>query len=681
MNHTTDMLLKRRGFHYSFRDFIESGSSESASPFLRPKARKLATLLELPMSITSASLWTFALLLHLTTSWIFYSSILLTLVYFFSGTRALYRAFVDLNKKMINIDVLMTMAAYLCLITDSALEGALLLVLFDISRNLERLVTSKARLSLMSLRNLAPEKAWVVEGSKTPRLSDPHTLRHIEDITPGSFIAVRAGELIPLDGIIVEGGGSLSLAHLTGEPLPINVKPGHEVPSGARIIDSPLLLRVLKPAQEATLTHIIRMVHEAQESKPKLQRFFDKFSDLYARGVIVSSFSLAIFLPFITDLPFLGFEGSIYRALAFMIAASPCAIILALPIAYLSALSACAKRGIVLKAGSVLDRLASCQQIAFDKTGTLTRGMPTVQSVERFGIHLTKLESATLTLERQAKHPLAAALVEYLSLKKLPASPSLINFELHPGYGMSAHLADGESLRVGKASWAGEILQTSWKNELLEHMQSIQSPGVSYAVACHPQGALLFQFQDPLREGVQETMQILQQNLGLKLHILTGDHTSSALKVAKQVNIKQVHADLRPQDKLVWINRLKAESGLAMVGDGINDAPALAGASVGIAMGGMGSATAGAVADALLLHDDLRLLPWLFMKARQTKRIIAQNLGLAGFVIIVASFSALTGKIPLWAAVVAHEGGTVLVGLNGLRLMYSKKSGYGSSAL
>lgn len=655
----------KRGLHYSFRDFIESGGEESNSPFLQPSSRKISSWLGLPLSLFSAFLlamsWFFEIHEPLQTT----SNVILALVYFISGTRALQRSFEDILHLEINIDVLMTLAAYVCLLMGSGHEGALLLVMFDISRNMEHAVNQKARKNLMSLREMAPEKAWIIESSENPNAK----LRNIYDIVVGTLIEVKAGEIVPLDGELESENASFSTAHLTGEALPILVKTGQWVSSGSQTLEKAVHIRVKKPANESTMTQIIRLIGEAEEKKPKLQRTFDELSDHYAKLVITLSVFFAFLLPNITNINFWGEGGALYRSLSFLIAASPCALILAIPIAYLSSLSACAKRGIVLKGGSIFDTLASCRHIAFDKTGTLTKSQPKVVETSLVGQTPDWILPAVLRLEMQTEHPLARAIIEFLEPSQLPLPlKELGDVKLVTGEGIQAQIK-GELLRVGSINFALGSQESEINKKALLEIQKMKEKGLIVVSAATEKGIYLMGLEDQIRPGMIATIESLKKSMKMSVWMLTGDQPEQAKKTAQSLGIENWKASLKPDQKLQCIRDLALKAPLIMVGDGINDAPALAGASVGIAMAGFGSSAAAHAADVLLLDDDPSQIPWLLQKSLRTKRIIWQNLSLAGAAIIFASTAALLGIIPLWFAVVAHEGGTILVGLNGLRLM------------
>lgn len=367
---------------------------------------------------------------------------------------------------------------------------------------------------------------------------------------------------------------------------------------------------------------------------------------------------------------FLGREGSIYRSLAFLITASPCALILAVPIAYLSSLGACAKKGIVLKGGVVLDALERIKIVAFDKTGTLTLGELTLDDI--LGpfeeAHLTKDEVLALgaALERNAVHPIAKAIVRSAQDKNLELATAA-DVQVIPGYGVEA-VIDGKKVYIGDLTRAVQYLPKEAIDSLVARAHSVQKEGNIIACLTVDTFSFLLVFSDRARPGIKRMLDALKAS-GRKLVMLTGDHYESAKNIATQVGLEDFEADLKPEDKLARISQLAAASGLAMVGDGINDAPSLARATVGICMGQVGSATARGAADVILLHDNIELLDWLFAKASQTRKIVIQNLLIATIAIICGTIPSLLGVLPLWLAVIVHEGGTVLVGLNAIRLL------------
>lgn len=648
-----------------FDEYFELGHEETVSPFITPDTRHWGANLTLKSAIIAAILLTLAFVLSFFPSVIPLSNLLLVVVYFIAGIPSLIEAIEDLLSLEINIDILMTLAAFSSVLIGSGMEGALLLVLFAISGSMEDFVTAKAKGDISSLHRLSPTKASVIENDGS--LIE----RSIRDIEIGTLILVKSGQVVPLDGVVVDGTSSVNLVHLTGENMPVIKKVNDEVPAGGRNLEGALRIRVTRTSADSTLARIIQLVTQAQEERPLLQRWFDKLSKHYAITVILLSTLFALTLPWIINIPYFGVEGAIYRALAFLIAASPCALIIAIPIAYLSAIGVCARQGILLKGGITLDALARCRVLAFDKTGTLTSG--DLQFLAIDGISETTSEelqnalAIAYALEKNAVHPIAKAIVGFGKAQQLPTI-NIKDFQSVPGYGLSAVLND-LPVYIGHPDYILSKLPSSFVEKLTNKVAECQARGELITVLLIGQKLYLLHFLDSIRPQVRSCLDELRQELKLRLVMLTGDHESSAKRVAQELGIDEFHADLRPEDKMHYVAQLADSEGLAMVGDGINDAPALARASVGICMGKVGSTTAVDAADVILLHDEIERLGWLIKKAHQTQSIVRQNLALATIAIVLASLPALGGFVPLWLAVVMHEGGTVLVGLNGLRLL------------
>ncbi|MBA3815413.1 MAG: cation-translocating P-type ATPase [Parachlamydiaceae bacterium] len=653
-----------------FTEFFELGQEESVSPFLKPESRSWSINLTLKASILASIMLFISFVLSFWTHALPISHLFLVGVYFLAGMPSLIEAVEDLLNGIINIDILMTLAAFSSILIGSGMEGGLLLVLFALSGSMEDAVTSKAKGAISGLTKLSPTRACVVEADGT--LIE----RAIKDIPLGARILVKAGQVVPLDGTVIEGTSSLNLVHLTGENLPVTKTVGDEVPAGGRNLDGALTIDVTRTSADSTLARIIQLVTEAQEARPALQRWFDSLSRKYAITIILLSTFFALALPFILSISFLGVEGSVYRALAFLIAASPCALIIAIPIAYLSAVSACARRGILIKGGVTLDALASCQAIAFDKTGTLTTGQLSCIKVEALlpkdVQRIDEAISVAYAMERNAVHPIATAIMKYAENKQLKAV-SLNDFKAIPGYGLEATYNNSEApspqtVYIGRPSYIANKLPTELQAALLERTAAVEEDGELLAVLVIDHSPFVFQFRDTPRANIAQTIRSIEKR-GLSTVMLTGDHAKSARRIAEELAITEYHADLTPEDKLNYVSELASKKGLAMIGDGVNDAPALARATVGICMGKVGNTAAVEAADVVLLQDNIELLDWLISKAKLTQQIVKQNLALATIAIICASLPALGGFIPLWLAVIMHEGGTVLVGLNALRLL------------
>ncbi|MEX1012649.1 MAG: cation-translocating P-type ATPase [Waddliaceae bacterium] len=649
---------------YLFEPFFEKGQSLEDSPFLTPYSRNWGGRIDLKASLLAAFFLILSFAFSFFPALVPYSKILLIMVYFLSGIPALIESIEDLLNMEVNIDILMTIAAFSSVIIGSGMEGGLLLVLFAISGSMEQAVRAKASNAIQELHHLSPSFASVVQ-------EDGSLLeKSVREIEVGTHILVKSGQVVPLDGVVVEGVSSVTLEHLTGENFPVTKKAPDIVPAGAVNLEGALTLLVTRTSSDSTVSKIIQLVTEAQEARPKLQRWFDRVSESYAKAIILLAALFSTTFPYLFQMPFLGTEGSLYRALAFLIAASPCALILALPIAYLSAVSVCARRGILLKGGIALDALAACSTIALDKTGTLTTGDLNCLGVEPYGENsLTKEDALGIAyqLEKNAVHPVAKAILGYVKGKNIPTF-KISNYQSVPGYGL-----EGKALISGREQtvYIGhpEYIKEQLDEKLLRDVQKIRNQGEMVSILKIENEVFIFRFLDTLRKDVSATIQALQEEWKMTLVMLTGDHEENAKRIAGEVGIENFKANLRPEDKLRYISEMSEKKGLAMVGDGINDAPALARASVGICMGKVGTTAAMDASDIVFLHDTIDRLDWLVGKAHQTQRIVKQNLVVATAAIIIASFPALGGYIPLWLAVVMHEGGTVLVGLNALRLL------------
>ena len=371
-------------------------------------------------------------------------------------------------------------------------------------------------------------------------------------------------------------------------------------------------------------------------------------------------------MPLYTSLSFLGVGGSFYRALAFLIAASPCALIIATPTAYLSAISACAKKGILLKGGMLLDAIANSDLVALDKTGTLTQGkleLTTIDCFDKIKPICSEKEAISIaaSLERGVLHPIADSLEKYISHHKIPVVP-VQKFKATPGYGLEGIVSlDDREIPVYIGSF--EYIRLKLGKDFLEKnwptlQKEIENKEQLLAFLVIETTLYLFHFTDNLRPDMARMIHQLHKEFSLDTIMLTGDHKWSADKIAKQIQIKKYYYDLKPEDKLNLIANLSERHKLIMIGDGINDAPSLMRAHVGISMGKIGSATAIEASDVIFLHDNLAHVTWLIRKARQTKRILFQNITVALFVIVLATTPALLGLVPLWAAVILHEGGT-----------------------
>lgn len=638
-------------------ELLENPTEEGRSPFLKPAARLWGLNLPLKTALLGALFLLLSVGFSLHESYASFSALFLALTFFLVGTPAAIDALENLRIGNIDIDLLMTLGAFSALYIGSGHEGALLLVLFALAGAMEFAVTQKAKLSLRKLYKLSSQKAWLIKDTQL-------ALRSVKDIPVGARIMVKAGELVPLDGDVVAGQSSVSLAHLTGESIPHTKAVGDKVTAGSLNLDGSLEVLVTRLNADSTLSRIIHLVTEAEGAKLKAQSFLDSISNGYSQAIIAISISLVFALHTVWGMPFAGENGSIYRAVAFLIAASPCALILAIPVTTLSAISASVSQGMIPKGGASLEVLAKCKTFVFDKTGTLTTGkLKVCDFVIAFGNQEKgDLLTAATALERSAQHPLAQAIVAYAAGSKAGV---IHNFKVLPGSGVEA-----DGLFLGSLKAACDRLSSEKASQLQAIVAGKSQHKGAVSVLLSQDTAAVFFFEDELRPHIEETM-LAMKALGARLVLLSGDRKESVDSVAKSLHFDEALSELKPDGKLESVSGYKKAGLVAMVGDGLNDAPAMALADCGLAMAEVGSATTAQKADIVFLKDELSLLPGLVRRARLMQRVIAQNLIFAFSIMFGASLLTLFGFIPLWLAVCLHEGGTVLVGLNGLRCLRS----------
>ncbi|KAM0852671.1 hypothetical protein ACQ4PT_051605 [Festuca glaucescens] len=619
------------------------------------------------------------------------------------GVSAALDALVDIADGKINIHVLMALAAFASIFMGNSLEGGLLLAMFNLAHIAEEYFTSKSMYDVRELKENHPEFALLLDtsGDESVHFSNlSYTKVPVHDLKVDSHILVRAGEAVPVDGEVYQGSSTITIEHLTGETKPVERTVGDAIPGGARNLEGMMIVKVTKSWEDSTLNRIVQLTEEGQLNKPKLQRWLDEFGEHYSKVVVALSLAVALLGPFLFKWPFFGnsvCRGSIYRGLGLMVAASPCALAVA-PLAYATAISSLASKGILLKGGHVLDALSACQSIAFDKTGTLTTGKLMCKAIEPIHGHLDashgvndpscctpNCESEALAvaaaMEKGTTHPIGRAVLNHSVGRDLPVV-AVESFESLPGRGVVATLSgikarnsENELAKasIGSVEYISSLYRTNGESEQIKQAVKCSAFGPEFVQAALSvdKKVTLFHFEDEPRPGVCEVIYTLREKAKLRIMMLTGDHESSAARVAKAVCIDEVHFSLKPEDKL---NKVKAVSregggGLIMVGDGINDAPALAAATVGIVLAQRASATAVAVADILLLQDNLCVVPFCIAKARQTTSLVKQSVALALTCIVFAALPSVLGFLPLWLTVLLHEGGTLLVCLNSIRAL------------
>jgi len=558
-----------------------------------------------------------------------------------------------------DMNLLMVIAACGAVAIGQWLEGATVAFLFALSILLEAWSIGRARRAIKELLDLTPPEVRVRGANGSEALVLP------DQVAVGSLFLVRPGERIPLDGRVTAGASHVNQAPITGESMPVSKAAGDAVFAGTINGDGALEAESTAAAKDTTLARIIRLVEEAQSGRAVSEQWVERFARIYTPAILALAV-LALFLPpLLFGMPW---ARSTYNALALLVIACPCALVISTPVSIVAGLTTAAKRGVLIKGGVYLEIPAALSAIAFDKTGTLTRGEPEVVAVTPLSGHdEPELLQRAAALEASSDHPLAKAVVEYAQKKGVRPEPAQ-DLQTLQGRGVTATFA-GRPYWIGSHKYLEERGQET--PEVHQTLERLSAEGRSVVVVGnneHVCGFLVL--ADAVRPEAKPTLAELRA-LGIQhLVLLTGDNRPTGQSLAAQVGIDEVHAELLPQDKVAQITRLVERYGpVAMIGDGINDAPALAQSSLGIAMGAAGSDAAIETADIALLADDLTQLPWLIRHSRRTLSIIRQNIGFA--LAIKAIFVGLTllGHSSLWAAIAADTGASLLVVFNGLRLL------------
>ncbi|RNC82592.1 MAG: heavy metal translocating P-type ATPase [Phycisphaera sp.] len=580
---------------------------------------------------------------------------LLALCAVLASTETFPEAIEDAKKLRVNVDVLMFVAAAGAAVLGHYEEGAFLLFLFGLGAAGEHAALGRAKSAVSALAEMAPDSARVIDEDGNEAQIP------LDEIEAGSHISLRPFERVPLDAVIVHGTSPIDQSPVTGEPVPAEKGPGEEVLAGSINGDRPLVIRALRPAGESTLAKIMRLVEDAQAEKSPTELFTARIERYYVPGVLSITPVLAVLPPLLTDL---AWSDSFYRAMAFLVAASPCALAIGTPAAMLCAMARSARLGVLVKGGAHLETLAKADTFAFDKTGTLTEGKPSVRSVYALvGGGEQNVLALAASVEAQASHPIAEAIVLAAAHQGVNLRPTTDAKQI-VAVGAEA-VVEGNLIRVGKRGDA------TTDERLVNAADESSATGATVVWVLQNDTPIGFiEIADTLRSSSAQAVKQLC-SIGVKqVSLLTGDHEAAALAVAQGLGITDVHADLLPDEKLTEIDRLREDaSAVVMVGDGVNDAPALARADLGVAMGAAGTDVALETADVALMGTDLVRLADGVMLARRTRSIVIQNLVIAlGVILVVAPLGAL-GFAELGVAVLLHEGSTVVVVLNSLRLL------------
>jgi len=558
----------------------------------------------------------------------------------------------------LGMNFLMSIAVIGAMVLGEWSEAAMVIFLFALAQLLESYSLDRARKSIQSLMELAPNVALLKD-------DNGERIVPVEQIDVGDLIVIKPGERIPMDGIVSAGSSTVNQSPITGESMPLEKSVNDEVFAGTINDKGSLEVRVTEKFENSTLSRIIHLVEEAQVKKAPSQSFVEKFARYYTPAVVSFAALLAILPPLVLGA---SFNEWFYRALVLLVISCPCALVISTPVTIVSGLTNAARNGILIKGGAYLENFGKLKALAFDKTGTLTEGKPKVQTIIPIS-HTNENEILTIatSIESRSEHPLALAIMEYAHSKNIPLQ-TLENFESITGKGVRASI-NGTTYLIGNHRLFEE---NGWcEDEIHQHLEKIERKNHSAIILGKKERILgIIDIADSIRENTAEAIENLNRAGIRKTIMLTGDNYQTAAAIAGDLKIDEFHAELLPEDKVIAIKNLLAEyEQVAMIGDGINDAPALATATIGISMGTSGTDTALETADIALMKDDLGKLAYLKKLSRKTVRIIKQNIFTALFLKGIFVLLAIPGLATLWMAVFADMGASLLVVFNGLRAL------------
>lgn len=600
-------------------------------------------------------------------------TILSTLLYaaaiIISGYKPVKSAYYAIKSRSLDMNVLMSAAAIGAALIGQWFEGAIVVWLFALGNVLQNRSIEQTRNSIRDLMELAPSEAWIKAGSELMK-------KPVGEVSVGDTIVIKPGDRIPLDGKIIQGETSINQAPITGESIPVDKVIGDTVYAGTINESGSLEVTVTKLVEDTTISNIIHLVEEAQEQKAPTEAFIDKFASIYTP--IVFALALAVIvLP-----PLFGFGAWgewVYRGLALLVVACPCALVISTPVAIVSAIGNAAKNGVLIKGGTFLEKAGAITSIAFDKTGTLTEGKPKVSEIEALTTSEDELISIALTLEDYSTHPIAKTIVNYAEEQGIESKSGEL-FKNIAGKGVQATI-DGKIHYAGNLKLFEEMNNISLEG-VKSNVEEIQSQGKTVVIIGTEQKIIgIISVADTIRTTTVEALNGLKQAGINQLAMLTGDNEGTAKMISEKTNVNRYFAELLPEDKVKAIKQLQSEGHkVAMVGDGINDAPALATSDLGIAMGGAGTDTAMETADIVLMADNLGKLPHTMKLSKKALAIIKQNIWFALIVKLIALALIVPGWLTLWMAVLSDTGAALIVILNALRLLKYRKKGTSSGS-
>ncbi|MFG3613346.1 heavy metal translocating P-type ATPase [Rummeliibacillus stabekisii] len=597
---------------------------------------------------------------NLITSLLFVASIVI------GGFNLFKIGFKNLTRFDFDMKTLMTVAVIGAAFIGEWAEASIVVILFAISEALERYSMDKARQSIRSLMDIAPKEALI-------RRNGQEIMVNVDDIEIGDIMIVKPGQKIAMDGIVVSGLSAVNQAAITGESVPVSKAVNDEVFAGTLNEEGLLEVKITKYVEDTTISKIIHLVEEAQGERAPSQAFVDKFAKYYTPIIMVVAALVVIVPP-------LFFDGSwetwVYQGLSVLVVGCPCALVISTPISIVSAIGNAAKKGVLIKGGIYLEEMGSLKAIAFDKTGTLTKGVPVVTNFDVMNTQKDSKEILAIitALEYRSQHPLASAIIKRAEEENISFENIKVDaFTAITGKGIKGEI-DGTLYYIGSPKLFQE-LNVAISENLESKILKLQNEGKTAMILGTEKEILaVIAVADEVRESSQEIIKKLH-NMGVKKTImLTGDNKGTANAIGHHVGVSEIQAELMPEDKLSYIKQLRKDYGnVAMVGDGVNDAPALAASNVGIAMGGAGTDTALETADVALMADDLRKLPFTIKLSRKALNIIKANIAFAILIKLAALLLVIPGWLTLWIAIISDMGATLLVALNGLRLMRVKE--------
>lgn len=586
--------------------------------------------------------------------------VLAAVAIFLAGFSTYRKGFAALRAGRLNINALMTVAVTGAFLIGQWPEAAMVMALYAIAELIEARAVDRARNAIRSLLALAPEQAEV-------RQADGSWQRLLAKTIPvDSIVRVRPGERFALDGVVSSGTGAVDQSAVTGESIPVDKAPGDEVFAGTVNAASELQIRTTAPAGDTLLARIIQAVEQAQGSRAPTQRFVDRFAAVYTPAVFVLAVLVALLTPWLMDWTWM---QAIYKALVLLVIACPCALVISTPVTVVSGLAAAARRGVLIKGGVYLEEARKLKAVALDKTGTLTEGKPALVA---FDVVTGAKSEATvrglaLSLAARSDHPVSKAIAAGLVSADRPEELQVEDFTALPGRGVSG-LVGGERLTLANHRWVEEkgLCNAPLEARLAEHEQQGRTVTL---LASETEVLAVVAVADRIKPTSKQAVQELLA-LGVTPVMLTGDNATTARAIGRQAGIDEVRGPLLPEEKLSAIQELQVTRGMtAMTGDGINDAPALAKADIGFAMGGAGTHTAMEAADIVVMNDDLRRLPETIRLSKRAHAVLVQNISLALGIKAVFLVLAVFGNASMWMAVFADMGASLLVVFNGLRLL------------